>query len=69
MVESDTSSLADIDRLAERVKSEFGTLDLLFVNAGVTRFVPFEATPEAVYDEVFTVNAKGAYFTVQKLAR
>ncbi|WP_026792509.1 SDR family oxidoreductase [Pleomorphomonas oryzae] len=67
-VESDAASLADIDRLADRVKSEFGTIDLLYVNAGITRFMPFEAMTEAVYDEVLTVNAKGPYFTVQKLA-
>ena len=68
VVESDTASLTDIDALTDRVKSEFGTLDLLFVNAGVTRSAPFEATAEAVYDELLTVNAKGPYFTVQKLA-
>jgi NAD(P)-dependent dehydrogenase (short-subunit alcohol dehydrogenase family) len=68
VIESDAASLTDIDALADRVKSEFGTLDLLFVNAGVTRFAPFESMTEAVYDEVLTVNAKGPYFTVQKLA-
>lgn len=67
-VQSDTASLANIESLANRVKSEFGTIDLLFINAGVTRFVPFEGMTEAVYDEVLTVNAKGPYFTVQKLA-
>ena len=67
-VESDAASLADIDRLADRVKSEFGTIDLLYVNAGITRFMPFESMTDAVYDEIFTVNAKGPYFTVQKLA-
>jgi len=68
VVESDAASLAAIDRLAERVRSEFGTLDFLFVNAGITRFAPFESMTESVYDEVLTVNAKGPYFTVQKLA-
>jgi len=67
-VQSDAASLANIESLADRVKTEFGTIDLLFVNAGVTRFVPFESMTEAVYDEVLTVNAKGPYFTVQKLA-
>lgn len=66
--ESDAASLADIDKLADRVKSEFGTFDLLFVNAGQTAFVPFERMTEAVYDQLFAVNAKGAYFTVRKLA-
>lgn len=68
VAESDAASLADIDKLAAHAKSEFGTLDLLFVNAGITCFVPFESMTETLYDELLSVNAKGAYFTVQKLA-
>jgi NAD(P)-dependent dehydrogenase (short-subunit alcohol dehydrogenase family) len=68
VVDSDAASLSDIDALADRVKTEFGTVDMLFVNAGVSRFALFEATPEAMYDEVLAVNTKGPYFTVQKLA-
>jgi NAD(P)-dependent dehydrogenase (short-subunit alcohol dehydrogenase family) len=67
-VQSDAASLPDIEALAERIATEFGTLDALFVNAGVTRFAPFEEVTEQVYDELFTVNAKGPYFTVQTLA-
>jgi NAD(P)-dependent dehydrogenase (short-subunit alcohol dehydrogenase family) len=66
-VRSDAASLSDIDALADRAKADFGVLDALFVNAGVTRFMPFEAMTEEVYDELFAINAKGAYFTVQKL--
>jgi len=65
---SDAASLTDIDELADRVKAEFGTIDALFVNAGITRFVPFESMTEEIYDELLTVNTKGPYFTVQKLA-
>jgi len=65
---SDAASLPDIDALADRVKADFGTVDALFVNAGISRFVPFEAMTEESYDDVFTVNTKGPYFTVQKLA-
>ncbi|MCP2169777.1 SDR family oxidoreductase [Goodfellowiella coeruleoviolacea] len=67
-VRSDAASLADIDELAERVRAEFGTVDALFANAGVTGFAPFEETSEQLFDELLTINAKGPYFTVQKLA-
>ncbi|KAA9149249.1 glucose 1-dehydrogenase [Amycolatopsis acidicola] len=67
-VRSDAAALPDIDALADVVKAEFGTIDALFANAGVTRFAPFEAVPEETYDELFAINAKGPYFTVQKLA-
>jgi NAD(P)-dependent dehydrogenase (short-subunit alcohol dehydrogenase family) len=40
----------------------------VLVNAGITAFVPFEAVTEETYDELFAVNTKGPYFTVQKLA-
>ena len=64
---SDAASLTDIDALAAKVKESFGTLDVLFINAGFGRWVLFEQMDEAVYDEMFTLNAKGPYFTVQKL--
>ena len=64
--ESDASSLQDIDQLANRSRELFGQIDLLFLNAGVTRWSPFETTSEAIYDEVLTVNAKGPYFTAQR---
>ncbi len=68
VVESDAALLSDIGKLADRVKTEFQPIDALFVNAGQTRFAPFEETTESAYDELFAVNAKGPYFTVQKLA-
>ncbi|MFG3128123.1 SDR family oxidoreductase [Streptomyces tendae] len=67
-VRSDAASLPDIDALADRVKAEFGTVDALFANAGVNGFAPFEATGEELFDRLLTINAKGPYFTVQKLA-
>ena len=67
-VVSDASSLADVDALARRVEAELGSVDALFVNAGVNGFAPFESTTEEAYDQLFAVNAKGPYFTVQRLA-
>lgn len=67
-VHSDAAAMPDIDALADRVKAEFGTVDALFVNAGITRFAPFESVTEEVYDELLAINTKGPYFTVQKLA-
>ncbi|MFE0019977.1 SDR family oxidoreductase [Amycolatopsis sp. NPDC059021] len=67
-VRSDAASLSDIDALADRVRVEFGTVDALFANAGVSVSAPFEATSEELFDHLLTVNAKGPYFTVQKLA-
>jgi NAD(P)-dependent dehydrogenase (short-subunit alcohol dehydrogenase family) len=56
---SDATSLPDVDALAERVNAKFGKLDVLFVNAGLGRFAPFEAVTEEGYDEMLDLNAKG----------
>ncbi|GAA2694002.1 hypothetical protein GCM10009864_80980 [Streptomyces lunalinharesii] len=50
------------------MRAEFGTVDALFAPAGGTGSAPFEATSDEVYDHLPTINAKGSYFTVQKLA-
>ena len=68
VVSSDARSLTEIDALASRVKAEFDTFDLLFVNAGFSIRAPLESMTEAVYDEMFNLNAKGPIFAVQKLA-
>ena len=68
VIHSDATSLPDMDALAEKVKETFGKLDVLFVNAGLGRFVPFAAVTEEGYDEMLNLNAKGPYFIVQKLA-
>jgi len=68
VVSSDARSLTDIDALASRVKAEFDTFDLLFVNAGLGLFAPLEDTTETTFDEMFNLNAKGPFFAVQKLA-
>jgi NAD(P)-dependent dehydrogenase (short-subunit alcohol dehydrogenase family) len=65
-VAGDVQSLQDLDRFYETVKRDFGSIDLLFVNAGVAKMRPLEAVDEKHFDELFAVNVKGAYFTVQK---
>ena len=68
VVSSDARSLTDIDALASRVKAEFETFDLLFANAGFGGRAPLDSMTEAISDEMFNLNAKGAFFAVQKLA-
>lgn len=67
-VRSDTGSLPQIDELAARVAEEFGTVHALIVNAGIGSFDPFDAVTEQTFDEVFDINVKGPFFTVQRLA-
>jgi NAD(P)-dependent dehydrogenase (short-subunit alcohol dehydrogenase family) len=48
------------------VEKKLGKIDVLFINAGVAKFAPLTETPEALFDEQFDINIKGAYFTIQK---
>ncbi|TDY19968.1 NAD(P)-dependent dehydrogenase (short-subunit alcohol dehydrogenase family) [Paraburkholderia sp. BL6665CI2N2] len=68
VVSSDARSLTDIDALAAQVKTEFDTIDLLFVNAGFSIPTPLGSVTEAIYDEMFNLNAKGPFFAVQQFA-
>ena len=68
VVSSDARSLTEIDALAALVKAEFDTFDLLFVNAGFSIPTPLGSVTEAIYDEMFNLNAKGPFFVVQKLS-
>jgi len=65
-VQGDVSNFADVDKLYAEVAKKLGKIDVLFVNAGVAKFVPFAETSESIYDEQFDINIKGAYFTIQK---
>ena len=65
-VQADVAELADIDRLYTTVAQKLGRIDVLFVNAGVAKFAPLTETSEKTYDEIFGIDAKGAYFTIQK---
>ena len=65
---SDIADMGDIGRLGDTVREKLGTIDLLHVNAGLAELEPFEQVTEASYDRQFTVNTKGAFFTIQRLA-
>ncbi|MBN8783304.1 MAG: glucose 1-dehydrogenase [Terrimonas ferruginea] len=63
---ADQSNLADIDKLVQQVAQQFGKVDILLVNAGITRFSTIEKIEESVFDEIMNVNFKGAYFTLSR---
>jgi NAD(P)-dependent dehydrogenase (short-subunit alcohol dehydrogenase family) len=65
-VQSDVSKLSEIDQFLAAVSQKFGKIDILFANAGIGQFVPLPATTEQIYDNMFDINAKGAFFTIQK---
>jgi NAD(P)-dependent dehydrogenase (short-subunit alcohol dehydrogenase family) len=65
-IRSDVANLDDLDRLFAQVQEQFGRVDVLFANAGIAPFVPFEAVTEEHFDGLFNINVRGLFFTVQK---
>ena len=66
-VQGDAGTLADLDRLYETVKTQKGSVDIVFASAGVGDFnVPLGSVTEASFDKTFDVNVRGTLFTVQK---
>lgn len=53
---ADVTAEADRARLADRIRSEFGGLDVLVNNAGVVTSGPLTETPESEWERLFGVN-------------
>jgi NAD(P)-dependent dehydrogenase (short-subunit alcohol dehydrogenase family) len=65
-VQADAGSLTDIDQAVDQAREHLGSLDLLYLNAGISRPGPIESTDEAAFDALFDINVKGNFFTLQK---
>jgi NAD(P)-dependent dehydrogenase (short-subunit alcohol dehydrogenase family) len=66
-LKADSASVAEQQALAEKVKEHFGQLDVAFLNAGVSVWVPVEDWTEEMFDRSFNINVKGPYFLIQAL--
>lgn len=65
-VQADVANLADLDRLYATVAEKKKTVDIVVANAGVVEMMPTAAATSEHFDKIFGINARGAYFTVQK---
>ena len=63
---ADAASLEDTDRMVAHIQQEHGHIDVLFLNAGVAPFGSLAETDEGSFDQVFGINVKGLFFTLQK---
>lgn len=64
-VRGDVTEPDDLRRLFATVRERFGRVDVLHVNAGVSRSAAIGETTDAFFDLLFAVNVKGAFFTLQ----
>ncbi|HEX4228390.1 MAG TPA: SDR family oxidoreductase [Bryobacteraceae bacterium] len=63
-IRGDVSNADDLDRLFARIRDEKGRLDILFANAGISKYAALGNISEELFDSIF--NVKGVLFTVQK---
>jgi NAD(P)-dependent dehydrogenase (short-subunit alcohol dehydrogenase family) len=65
-IRSDMGVIADSEAAMAEIGDALGGIDVLFVNAGVGGFAPITDVTEAFWDEVHSVNLRGAFFAIQK---
>jgi NAD(P)-dependent dehydrogenase (short-subunit alcohol dehydrogenase family) len=68
-VQVDVGDLQQIDRMVRTTIEQFGQIDILLNNAGVTRRADIMDITEADWDRIHRVNAKGVFFCLQRVAQ
>jgi NAD(P)-dependent dehydrogenase (short-subunit alcohol dehydrogenase family) len=63
---ADVKSISAIEDLVAEIKTEFGKVDILFVNAGIFQPAPIGQISEEMFDHQMGINFKGAFFTTEK---
>ena len=58
---ADVSKYADCENMVKQIKADFGTIDALVNNAGITKDTLLARMTEDAYDAVIAVNQKSVY--------
>lgn len=66
-IPTDVTRSAQIDALIAAASARFGSISTLFNNAAIFDMAPLLESDEAMYDKIFAVNVKGAFFVMQKV--
>jgi NAD(P)-dependent dehydrogenase (short-subunit alcohol dehydrogenase family) len=65
VIQSDASKEEDVKSLFEQVTAKHGKIDVLFLNAGIAKFAPWEQHSVADFDQMFEVNVKGPWLAIK----
>ncbi|ADB49836.1 SDR family NAD(P)-dependent oxidoreductase [Conexibacter woesei] len=65
-VRADVSVAADADRTTAAIAERFGHLDIVFANAGIALFKPFDVLGDAEADRLLDINVKGVLLTLRR---
>ena len=67
VLQADSADVEAQKKLALDIRDHFGQLDIAFLNAGVSVWMPMEAWTEEMFNRSFDINVKGPYFLIQAL--
>ncbi len=65
VIASDASSENDIKSLFETVVAKYGKIDVLFLNAGIAKFAPWESHSVEDFDKQFAINVRGPWLAIK----
>ena len=65
---ADVTVAEDRKQLFADLARDFGKLDIVFANAGISGRTPTGTTDEAIFEKVVHTNLNGAFFTVNSAA-
>jgi 3-oxoacyl-[acyl-carrier protein] reductase len=71
LIQADVSQDAAVRAMVRQTLDQFGQIDVLVNNAGITRHVPFEnldGLTDEVWDRLYAVNVKGTFFCCRAVA-
>ncbi len=69
MVQMDVTDKASIAAAVARAETEFGTIDILINNSGVSATRRIQDVSEEDYDFVMDTNVRGAFFVAQEVGK
>jgi NAD(P)-dependent dehydrogenase (short-subunit alcohol dehydrogenase family) len=64
-IKADVNNLADIDVVVKKISEAFGTLDVVFANAGISGATPLGSTTLEAFESIVRTNLTSVFFTVQ----
>lgn len=69
-IQADISKVDEVQSMFTTTLKEFGKIDIIVANAGIEIVdLPTLDITEEQYDQLFTINTKGAFFTIQEAAK
>lgn len=62
---ADVTSLHSLEKIAQTILEDFGSIDIVCANAGIFPSATIEDMTEEQWDHVQNINSKGTFFTVK----